>query len=211
MFIAKFDILIKEINILNWYHFLLLPKQNNHSQSITTSFKIFLNRCYKISHEWIMTTLMFNYKMKSLIFSIVQVLSFLYNVSLYFDFLFHICYFHAFLRLAKRKTYLRITVFRICLLSLTLTLLLMTQIEVCNTQTLPRVENDKLSNYIVSRNNFFPFLSFRYFKHNENAMKVKGYINLCSRGDWFVLYQLSKNLNRPFFMDFLVTLAKTGN
>ena len=65
-----------------------------------------------------------------------------------------------------------------------------------------------VSNSVVSRNNFF---SFRYFKHNENAMKVKAYINLCSRGDWFVLYQLSKNLNRPFFMDFLVTLAKTGD
>ena len=51
---------------------------------------------------------------------------------------------------------------------------------------------------------------YRYFKHNENALKVKAYIELCSRGDWFVLYQLSKNLNRPFFMDFLVTLSKTG-
>ncbi len=34
--------------------------------------------------------------------------------------------------------------------------------------------------------------------------KVHNYICKCSRGDWFVLYQLSKNLNRPFFMDFLV-------
>ena len=37
--------------------------------------------------------------------------------------------------------------------------------------------------------------------------KVRNYIYKCSRGDWFVLYQLSKNLNRPFFMDFLVTLS----
>ena len=50
----------------------------------------------------------------------------------------------------------------------------------------------------------------RYFKHDENVAKVKNYIKRCSRGDWFVLYQLSKNLNRPFFMEFLVTLAKTG-
>ena len=48
----------------------------------------------------------------------------------------------------------------------------------------------------------------RFFKRNENMTKVKCYINDCSRGDWFVLYQLSKNLNRPFFMDFLVTLAR---
>jgi hypothetical protein len=35
--------------------------------------------------------------------------------------------------------------------------------------------------------------------------KIHNYVYKCSRGDWFVLYQLSKNLNRPFFMDFLVS------
>ena len=39
--------------------------------------------------------------------------------------------------------------------------------------------------------------------------KIRNYIYKCNRGDWFVLYQLSKNLNRPFFMEFLVTLART--
>lgn len=39
--------------------------------------------------------------------------------------------------------------------------------------------------------------------------KVRNYIYKCSRGDWFVLYQLSKNLNRPFFMEFLVALVRT--
>jgi hypothetical protein len=54
-----------------------------------------------------------------------------------------------------------------------------------------------------------PFVnSYRYFKRNENMAKIRAYIEECSRGDWFVLYQLSKNLNRPFFMDFLITLAK---
>lgn len=48
----------------------------------------------------------------------------------------------------------------------------------------------------------------RYFKRNENSQKIKSYIHDCSRGDWFVLYQLSKNLNRAFFMDFLVTLSR---
>ena len=49
----------------------------------------------------------------------------------------------------------------------------------------------------------------RYFKRNANMDKVRTYIEKCSRGDWFVLYQLSKNLNRPFFMEFLVTLSRT--
>ena len=49
----------------------------------------------------------------------------------------------------------------------------------------------------------------RYFKRSASTDKIKNYICKCSRGDWFVLYQLSKNLNRVFFMDFLVTLSKT--
>ena len=37
--------------------------------------------------------------------------------------------------------------------------------------------------------------------------KIKAYIDDCKLGDWFVLYQMSKNLNRPFFMDFLTMLS----
>jgi len=37
--------------------------------------------------------------------------------------------------------------------------------------------------------------------------KIKTFILECKLGDWFVLYQMSKNLNRPFFMDFLTTLS----
>ncbi len=48
----------------------------------------------------------------------------------------------------------------------------------------------------------------RYFKHNENIERVKAYILACSVGDWFVLYQMSKNLNRRFFHQFLITLSK---
>lgn len=48
----------------------------------------------------------------------------------------------------------------------------------------------------------------RFFKRNENMDKIRSYICNCSRGDWFVLYQLSKNLNRPFFMDFLSKLTR---
>ena len=49
----------------------------------------------------------------------------------------------------------------------------------------------------------------RYFKRDEKSHNIRAYVYKCSRGDWFVLYQLSKNLNRPFFMDFLKELTKS--
>lgn len=47
----------------------------------------------------------------------------------------------------------------------------------------------------------------RYFKKSTKIEKIEIYIKECKLGDWFVLYQLSKNLNRPFFMDFLTQLS----
>ena len=47
----------------------------------------------------------------------------------------------------------------------------------------------------------------RYFRSSHKTVKIENYLNNCKLGDWFVLYQLSKNLNRPFFMDFLTTLS----
>merc|ERR1712106_641779 len=47
----------------------------------------------------------------------------------------------------------------------------------------------------------------RYFKRSVKIEAVEAYITQCTLGDWFVLYQLSKNLNRPFFMDFLAHLS----
>ena len=47
----------------------------------------------------------------------------------------------------------------------------------------------------------------RYFKRSVKIVKIENYICNCTLGDWFILYQLSKNLNRPFFMDFLTTLS----
>ena len=47
----------------------------------------------------------------------------------------------------------------------------------------------------------------RYFKTSHNTIKIENYINNCSLGDWFVLYQLSKNLDKLFFMDFLTLLS----
>ena len=37
---------------------------------------------------------------------------------------------------------------------------------------------------------------------------LREYIISVKIGDWFVLYQMSKNLNRRFFYDFLINLAK---
>lgn len=47
----------------------------------------------------------------------------------------------------------------------------------------------------------------RYFKRSNKMDKIKAFIYECKLGDWFVLYQMSKNLSRPFFMDFLTCLS----
>jgi len=47
----------------------------------------------------------------------------------------------------------------------------------------------------------------RYFKRSAKIVKIEHFISQCKLGDWFVLYQLSKNLNRPFFMDFITHLS----
>jgi len=47
----------------------------------------------------------------------------------------------------------------------------------------------------------------RYFKKSTKIVKIEHFVSQCKLGDWFVLYQLSKNINRPFFMDFLIHLS----
>jgi hypothetical protein len=49
----------------------------------------------------------------------------------------------------------------------------------------------------------------RYFKNNAHMIHIHHYITHCSIGDWFVLYQMSKNLNRRFFAEFLALLSMT--
>lgn len=52
----------------------------------------------------------------------------------------------------------------------------------------------------------------RYFKRNDNLDQIQDYIiKDCTIGDWFVLYQMSKTLNKRFFHDFLIQLAKNGS
>ncbi|XP_059095142.1 innexin inx2-like isoform X1 [Tigriopus californicus] len=49
----------------------------------------------------------------------------------------------------------------------------------------------------------------KYFKKNAHLIHIMHYIHNCSIGDWFVLYQMSKNLNKRFFAEFLALLAMT--
>ncbi|QQP55787.1 Innexin, partial [Caligus rogercresseyi] len=51
----------------------------------------------------------------------------------------------------------------------------------------------------------------RYFKNNNQSQKIEEFMYKCSIGDWFILYQLSKNINRGFFMDFLQCLVRQIN
>jgi len=51
----------------------------------------------------------------------------------------------------------------------------------------------------------------RYLKNNAHVKHIQHYIIHCSLGDWFVLYQMSKNLNRRFFAEFITVLALTVN
>ena len=51
----------------------------------------------------------------------------------------------------------------------------------------------------------------RHFKNSPKMRNIRAFIDDCKLGDWFVLYQLSKNLNRSFFMDFLTQLSAQYN
>ena len=51
----------------------------------------------------------------------------------------------------------------------------------------------------------------RYLKNNAHVKHIQHYILNCSIGDWFVLYQMSKNLNLRFFSEYITVLALTVN
>jgi len=53
------------------------------------------------------------------------------------------------------------------------------------------------------------FRMHRYFKDSQDTHHLQEYLKSCSKGDWFVLYQMSQNMNRRLFFMFLTTLAKT--
>ena len=45
----------------------------------------------------------------------------------------------------------------------------------------------------------------------EEADKLKIFVDNISYGDWFVLHQMSKNLDHKFFVDFIVRLSTKLN
>ena len=47
----------------------------------------------------------------------------------------------------------------------------------------------------------------RYFKRSHKMDKIRAFIDDCKLGDWFVLYQMSKNMNKRFFAEFLALLS----
>jgi len=49
----------------------------------------------------------------------------------------------------------------------------------------------------------------KYFQNNAHIKQIKHYLTNCSIGDWYVLYQMSKNLNQRFFAEYLTVLAMT--
>ncbi|XP_023336670.1 innexin inx2 [Eurytemora carolleeae] len=48
---------------------------------------------------------------------------------------------------------------------------------------------------------------YRYLKRSTKKDNIQNYIEKCALGDWFVLYQLSKNFHRTFFVDFVTELS----
>merc|ERR1719427_1821169 len=51
----------------------------------------------------------------------------------------------------------------------------------------------------------------RYLSNNKHAKHIEHYVVNCSIGDWFVLYQMNKNMNKRFFAEFLALLSLKVN
>merc|ERR1711936_503312 len=47
----------------------------------------------------------------------------------------------------------------------------------------------------------------RYLSNNRHAKHIQHYVINCSIGDWFVLYQMDKQMNKRFFSEFLALLS----
>ena len=65
--------------------------------------------------------------------------------------------------------------------------------------------------YLFVRYQLIKWKIRRYFKKSENDRHIEHYIEHCSLGDWLVLYQMSRNMNKRFFADFISVLSKTVN
>ena len=47
----------------------------------------------------------------------------------------------------------------------------------------------------------------RYLANNKHARHIEHYVTYCSIGDWFLLYQMNKSMNKRFFAEFLALLS----
>ena len=47
----------------------------------------------------------------------------------------------------------------------------------------------------------------RFLSNNRHAKHIQHYILHCSIGDWFVLYQMNKQMNKRFFSEFLALVS----
>ena len=50
-------------------------------------------------------------------------------------------------------------------------------------------------------------MMYKYLTHNKHTKHIQHYIKNCSIGDWFVLYQMNRNMNKKFFAEFLALLS----
>ena len=61
--------------------------------------------------------------------------------------------------------------------------------------------SSKVALYSCFRYHLIKWKIRRYFKKTENDRHIEHYIEHCSLGDWLVLYQMSRNMNKRFFAD----------
>ena len=54
---------------------------------------------------------------------------------------------------------------------------------------------------------FFLHFKLRYLKTSPKKAQIEGFVRSRPLGDFFVLYQLGKNLNRCFFVEFVTRLS----
>ena len=47
----------------------------------------------------------------------------------------------------------------------------------------------------------------RFLSSNRHAKHIQHYVLNCSIGDWFVLYQMNKQMNKRFFSEFLALVS----
>jgi len=57
----------------------------------------------------------------------------------------------------------------------------------------------------------FKYQMAQYISNNKHITHIEKYVKNCSIGDWFVLYQMNKNMNKRFFAEFVALLSMKVN